>query len=274
MDIKWTENEEDGMRLNRRDDVLYLSFPDFDREDWIRHGFSTRIGGVSSGYLSSMNLGFGRGDDENVRTNFSLIAEAIGFRTEDMVFSDQTHTVNVRRVFSHDRGKGFLEKVPWTDVDGLITDDPGVVLTTFYADCVPLFFIDPEHRAIGLSHSGWRGTASRMAQVTISKMREEFGSDPRKMKAAIGPSVCRKCYEVSEDVASQFPEAFVTEKKNGKYLLDLQGTNRAIMIESGIPMSSISMPGICTACNPDFLYSHRASQGRRGSLAGFLEIVP
>ena len=273
MVIKWTENEENGMKLHRSGEVLWLSFPDFDTEKWALHGFSTRLGGVSRDHLASMNLSFGRGDDEaNVRTNFRLIGAAVGFDPGDMVFSRQTHTVNVRRVGAENRGEGFLRRGPEEDVDGLVTDEPGVVLTTFYADCVPLYFLDPEHRAIGLSHSGWRGTVSRMAEVTIDRMRREFGSDPRKMKAAIGPSICRSCYEVQDDVAGKFPPRFVKEKGNGKYLLDLQGMNRAVMIESGIPMSSISMPGLCTACNRDLLFSHRATRGMRGNCAAFLEI--
>lgn len=262
------------MRLRRSRDLLWLSFPELDGEKWIRNGFSTRFGGVSRGHLASMNLSFERGDDEeNVRTNFRRFAAAGGFSAENMVFSHQTHTVNVRRVGREDRGAGFTRPLPWADVDGLVTNEPGVVLVTFYADCVPLYFVDPEHRAIGFSHSGWRGTAAGMAKVTIRKMTEEFGSNPKKMKAAIGPSVCGSCYEVSGDVAEQFPSHFVKEKPNGKFLLDLQGANRALMIESGIPMSQISLPGLCTNCNPDLLFSHRASQGKRGTNAGFLEIV-
>ena len=271
MEIRWIGG--DGMTIRRKRDLMWLTFPDFDSEDWILHAFSTRFGGVSRDHLASMNLSFTPEDDEaNVRENFSRFASAVGFDTGEMVFSDQTHTVNVRRVGKEDRGAGFLRPLPWKDVDGLVTDEPDVMLVTFYADCVPLYFIDPEHHAVGLSHSGWRGTAEGMARVTIEKMREEFGTDPRKMKAAIGPSVCGSCYEVSGDVAEKFPSYFVRAKKNGKYLLDLQGVNRAMMISSGIPMSSISMPGLCTMCNPDLLFSHRASGGKRGTNAGFLKI--
>ena len=274
MEIKWIGSEGEGMRLRRSRDLLWLSFPELDREKWLRNAFSTRFGGVSTGHLASMNLEFKRDvDPENVRTNFRRFASAVGFEPENMVLSHQTHTTNVRRVGREDRGRGFTRELGWTDVDGLVTDEPGVVLVTFYADCVPLYFVDPEHRAIGLSHSGWRGTAARMAEVTIDIMRREFGSDPSRMKAAIGPSICGRCYEVSGDVAERFSSQFVTPKKNGKYLLDLQLANRAIMIESGIPMSSVSLPGLCTACNPDLLFSHRASKGLRGTNAGFLEII-
>lgn len=274
MEIRWSGTKDEGMTLRRKRDLIWLTFPDFDAENWITHAFSTRFGGVSRGCLASMNLSFTRGDrDDAVRENFRRFAAAVGFDTDDLVLTEQTHTINVRRVGIEDRGAGFTKPLPWKDVDGLITDEPGVMLTAYHADCVLLGFIDPEHRAVGLSHSGWRGTAAGMARETISKMRAEFGSDPRKMKAFVGPSICGSCYEVSADVAAQFPDFFVKPKKNGKYLVDLQGTNRAMMIESGIPMSSISMAGLCTACNPDLLFSHRASGGNRGTNAAVLGIV-
>lgn len=273
MDIRWIQNER-GMTLRRKDDLLWLSWPSFDAYPWLKNGFSTRFGGVSEGDNASMNLGFGRGDDpKNVRTNFERIAKAIGFPAESIVCTQQTHTTNVVRVGRADRGRGITRERGWTDVDGLITDEPDVALTTFYADCVPLYFVDPVHHAIGLSHSGWRGTAAGMARVTIEMMEEEFGSDPAKMKAAIGPSICQNCYEVSADVARQFQNCYLRPHGNDKYLLDLQAANRGLMVDAGIPVESISMPNLCTACNPDLLFSHRATGGRRGSLAAFLMIT-
>ena len=270
MDIRWIRNEK-GMTLRRNGDVIWLSWPEFDKYPWLKNAFSTRFGGVSTGDLAAMNLGFGRGDDpENVLTNFRKMAKAAGFSAESIVCTQQTHTTNVRRVGRSDRGRGILRDREWKDVDGLITDEPDVALTIFCADCVPLYFVDPVHRAIGLSHSGWRGTADGMARVTIEMMEKEFGSDPKKMKAAIGPSVCQDCYEVSADVAMQFPNCYLKPHGKDKFLLDLQGANRGLMVEAGIPAESVYMPNLCTACNPDFLFSHRASGGRRGSLAAFL----
>lgn len=136
--------------------VPYFTFPAFDELPGIIHGFSSRLGGVSEGFLSSMNLSFSRGDEpERVRENFRRIAASIGFSEKDLVFSMQTHTANVRRVGREDCGRGLERPVGYCDVDGLVTNEPGVVLATFYADCVPLFFVDPVHHCIGLSHSGW-----------------------------------------------------------------------------------------------------------------------
>lgn len=162
----------------------------------------------------------------------------------------------------------------------MVTNVPGLVLATFYADCVPLYFVDPVHRAIGLSHSGWRGTAAKIGKVTVGKMNEEYGTDPKDIYSAIGPSICQKCYEVSEDVILEFQKSFEKKywdslfyiKENGKYQLNLWEANRLIMLEAGIKEEHISMPGICTCCNPEFLFSHRASHGKRGNLGAFLGI--
>ena len=162
----------------------------------------------------------------------------------------------------------------------MITNVPGLVLATFYADCVPLFFIDPVHRAVGLSHSGWRGTVGKIGKVTVEKMTEEFQTDPSELYAAIGPSICQDCYEVSEDVIDQFREAFEEKywdvlfyrKPDGKFQLNLWEANRRIFLDAGIKEERISMPGICTCCNPLFLYSHRASHGKRGNLGAFITV--
>ena len=137
----------------------YLEFSLLRETGLVDHGFSTRLGGVSSGDFASLNLSFDRGDDpEAVRENFRRIGAAIGVRCEDMVLSQQTHTTNIRLVTEEDRGKGITKERDYTDVDGLVTNVPGICLVTSYADCVPLYFVDPVKKAIGLSHSGWRGT--------------------------------------------------------------------------------------------------------------------
>ena len=261
--------------------VPYFTFPAFDELPGIIHGFSSRLGGVSEGFLSSMNLSFSRGDEpERVRENFRRIAESIGFSEKDLVFSMQTHTANVRRVGREDCGRGLERPVGYCDVDGLVTNEPGVVLATFYADCVPLFFVDPVHPCIGLSHSGWRGTVGKIGKATVETMAKEFGSEPGDLLAAVGPSICQECYEVSEEVIGLFRENFAEElwpklfyrKDNGHYQLNLWEANRLIFQEAGILPQHITVTDICTACNPELLFSHRASGGKRGNLAGFLEI--
>ncbi len=259
--------------------VTYLTFPGLERTGVVRHLFSTREGGVSEGIYRSMNLSYARGDDkEAVDENYRRIAEVLGSSVEDMVCSDQTHTDHIRLVTAKDRGKGVTRPKDYTDVDGLITQEKGIVLCTFFADCVPLFFVDPVRRAIGLSHSGWRGTVQKIGRKTVERMKEAFGTDPKDVYAAIGPSICQDCYEVSEDVAEEFGKSFPAgelfyETKPGKYQLDLWEANRLVMLEAGIPAEHIEVTDLCTCCNPDFLFSHRASHGQRGNLAAFMKLV-
>ena len=160
----------------------------------------------------------------------------------------------------------------------MITDVPGLILATFYADCVPLYFVDPKRRVVGLSHSGWRGTVQKIGNVTIRKMTEEYGCDPGDILAAVGPSICQECYEVSEDVIERVKNAFDRKywdglfygKADGKYQLNLWEANRIVFLESGIQPEHISLPNLCTCCNPELLFSHRASHGKRGNLGAFL----
>ena len=259
--------------------VTYLTFPGLERTGVVRHLFSTREGGVSEGIYRSMNLSYARGDDkEAVDENYRRIAEVLGSSVEDMVCSDQTHTDHIRLVTAKDRGKGVTRPKDYTDVDGLITQEKGIVLCTYFADCVPLFFVDTVRRAIGLSHSGWRGTVQKIGRKTVERMKEAFGTDPKDVYAAIGPSICQDCYEVSEDVAEEFGKSFPAgelfyETKPGKYQLDLWEANRLVMLEAGIPAEHIEVTDLCTCCNPDFLFSHRASHGQRGNLAAFMKLV-
>lgn len=258
-----------------KEGVPFLSYPILENTGIVSHGFSTRLGGVSEGGYSSMNLSLSRGDNpEAVEENTKRIARAIGVEKEKMVYTQQTHTTNVAVVSGKDAGSTLKE------TDGLVTNSPGICLVTFYADCVPLYFVDPVRRAIGLSHSGWRGTVGKMAAATVEKMKECFGTRPEDIIAAVGPSICQDCYEVSEDVIEQFKENFAEEqwdslfygKPDGKYQLDLWEANHQIMLEAGIREEHISLPNLCTCCNPEFLFSHRASHGKRGNLGAFLGI--
>ena len=255
-----------------------LHYPLLEETGIVEHCFTTRLGGVSEGVCTSLNLSFSRGDDPAaVMENYRRVAEAFGKTVEDFVCTDQTHTTTVLRVGKEECGYGVTKERPYTDVDGLITNEPGVILSTFYADCVPLYFVDPVNNAIGLSHSGWRGTVGRMGQKTLEAMKEAFGTNPKDVYAAIGPSICRDCYEISEDVAEHFYEEFkghgdeiLINKGNGKYQLDLWKTNEIVMLEAGILPEHLAVTNVCTCCNAEILFSHRASQGKRGNLAAFL----
>lgn len=274
--------------IDNKGTMEYLTFPMLSKLDCVCHLFTTRLGGVSQGIFKSMNLSFTRNDDYNaVMENYRRVALALDAQMEDNVITldnfvctDQTHTTNIRIVTKADAGKGVTIKRDYTDVDGLITNEKGLVLATFYADCVPLYFVDPVKKVIGLSHSGWKGTSQRMGQCTIDKMKEAFGCRAEDIYVAIGPSICQECYEVSEDVADAFKQTFkkdeeiisdiMYQKKDGKYQLDLWKANYYILLQAGISRDKIQVTDICTCHNPDYLFSHRKSNGQRGNLGAFL----
>ena len=279
MEILWKHPGHPMTRINQQDGVTFLSFPLLEKTGVVVCGFSTRLGGVSRGCCESMNLSFTSGDSPDcVMENYRRIGHALGISPEQIVCSDQTHTVNVRKVGRDDCGNGITKPKPYRDVDGLITDEAQVALATFYADCVPLYLVDPEKKAIGLAHSGWRGTVGKIGKATVEAMRREYGCRPEAIRTVIGPSICQECYEVSEDVAEAFKKAYdpglwdrlMTRREDGKYQLNLWEACRENFLEAGILPEHISMPEICTCCNPGFLFSHRASKGKRGNLAAFL----
>ncbi len=257
-----------------KEGVTYLTFPSLSRISFIKHGFSTRLGGVSQGCLASLNLSYERGDNpENVNENYRRICKALEILPENLVFSQQVHKTTVAKVEKPGR---YL-----TEVDGLITNTPGLVLVTSYADCVPLFFVDTQHQAIGLSHSGWRGTVGEIGRITVERMEQEFQSRPEDIVAVIGPSICQDCYEVSKEVAEQFPPQVSIKKQSGKtgaenatekYQLDLWEANKLVLLKAGLPEKNITISGLCTSCHSELLFSHRASSGKRGNLNAFLSI--
>lgn len=276
-------NKESGSttRINFNNGVPYISYRILDDIPWLKNAVSTRLGGVSKDYLASMNLGFNRGDlDENVIRNHEIFANVIGVNPKNIVTGNQTHTTNVKVVTKDDCGKGIYRDRNYKDIDGLITNEKGIVLATYYADCVPLLIVDTKNKAIGLSHSGWRGTVGKIGKVTIEKMGELYGTKPEDIVACIGPSICQKCYEISEEVAVQFKEAFpdnikeiLIDKGNGKYQLDLWECNRINFKEAGVLPENIKVTDICTCHNTDVLFSHRGHNGKRGNLGAFLSIV-
>lgn len=259
--------------------VPLLTYPLLERTNVVKHGFSTRLGGVSTGDCATMNISTTRGDaPEAVEENKRRLAGALGVKVEDFTFTYQTHTTNVAVVREEDRGTRFME------TDGMVTNVPGICLVTFYADCVPLYFVDPVKKVIGLSHSGWRGTVHKMGKVTVEKMTEVYGTNPADVVAAVGPSICQDCYEVSEDVIAKFRDSFEKchwqqlfyqkeeQREAGKYQLNLWKANELVLKEAGIPKEQIAVTNLCTHCNPNVLFSHRATGGKRGDLSAFLAL--
>lgn len=255
--------------------------PLFQRETGLQHGFSTRKGGVSKEHLASLNLSFSVEDaKENVLENFRRIGERFGKTPEDFVLSKQSHETKVLKVGTKDRGKGITKDRDYEGIDALITDEKGIILSCFSADCVPILFYDPIHKAVGACHSGWRGTKGKILQNVVEEMRKHFSSNPAEILVAIGPSICKEQYVVSEDLALSFLEDYpdlgedtaspIQRISKDKFQLDLWDLNRRIALDCGIKEEHISISGYCTMENPELFFSHRYSQGRRGLQGAFI----
>ncbi len=271
------------MRKEIKNNVTYLTFELF---KGVKHGYSTRIGGVSEGVFESLNLNFNRGDsDDNVRENFKRISEALNINYDRMCLSKQTHTTNVIVVEEKDAGNGIVRPLTYDNVDGLITNIKDMPLVTSYADCVPLFFYDPVKKVVALSHSGWRGTVGKIGRITIEKMCKEFDCKPNNILCGIGPSICKDCYEVSSDVAKVFidvfgadicrqilrPSVFNPGDKN-KYMLDLWNACKITLLEAGVTEENIEMTDYCTMCNPKLFFSHRVMGAQRGGQVAIISL--
>ena len=272
-------NRTKSLSVHQRKDLVYVTFPSFDKTNLVHHCFSTRLGGVSGGIYKSLNLGFGRGDqDDCVTRNYEILCNAIGVDSQALIFSDQIHGTNIKVITEEDmkQRSNFL-KGP-EGIDGLVTNLQKVPLVTLYADCVPLFFLDPIGKVVGLAHAGWRGTVNKIGEKMIKIFQERFDSNPKDILAGIGPSIGRCCFEVDEPVAIEFGKSFangrniVFPKDHNKYIIDLWEANKHTLVDGGIPFSNITVTDLCTMCNKDIFFSHRGHQGKRGSLAAIIEI--
>lgn len=261
-------------------ELVYFTIPFFNKTGQVKTCFSTRCGGVSSGRIKGLNLGPTRDDSsKNVIKNYEILCSALNIDIENLVLTHQVHGKVVRNVGRDDRGKGILRPSDIVEVDGLVTNEKDVVLTTFHADCVPLFFLDPKKKCIGLCHSGWRGTVAGIGRETLLKMTECYGTDPEDVLAAVGPSICRDCYEVDRLVIDKLKKAFnywrdlVTPVGKDKYLFDLQMTNQRLLAEAGILEKNIITSGLCTRCMEDLFYSYRREGKNAGSLVAIIQLI-
>lgn len=267
-----------NMRLDVSQGVGILRFPALEQLQTVNHAFSTRMGGVSSGAFAAMNLSAGRGDPNgNVLENFRIFCKAAGFDSQSLVTGAQDHHTVIQRVGAEHRGRGVWKPKGIEGIDGLCTNEPGVTLVIYCSDCVPLYFVDNTHRAIGLAHAGWRGTAAGMAKAMVEKLAAEYGTRPEDIRAAIGPSICKDCFEVDGPVAEEFQklpgaEHFVFGPVDGKYHVDLWECNRRFLLDAGVLEEHITVGYVCTMEESDLLFSHRKTRGQRGGNCAFLAL--
>lgn len=269
-----------AFKLNYKNSLTYLTIPSFEETGIVKHGFSTRLGGSSQGPYESLNLGFKKNDDKfHVLNNYKLFCEALNIDIKNLVASDQIHGNEVYTAKACDRGKGIVRDSNIKGKDAIITKDNNVGLLTYYADCVPIFFLDIKTPAVGLAHAGWRGTVHKIAQKTLSKMMKEFGTLPKDILIGIGPCINRCCYEVDKPVVNEFKNSFANwqdlleYKGDWKWMLNLELANKSLLEQMGIHPSQITVSGFCTSCNNDLFFSYRKDQGETGSLAAVIELI-
>lgn len=245
----------------------------------VPHGFTTREGGVSEGIYASLNLAFGRGDDrEKVMENYRRVCGALSVDINKLVLTAQVHGDAVRTVTAQDWGKG-LNRPKEYEADGLITNVPGTTLAAFGADCLTALLYDPVHRAIGAVHTGWRGTASGILERAVEAMTAAYGTQPGDLLCALGPCISACCFETDEDVPNAMTAAlgsaalpFITDKRDGKFLVDLKGLNALRLKRTGVREENIDISPDCTLCKPDKYWSHRYTKGERGIQAALISL--
>ena len=268
-----------GNTINvRRQTRFGVTFYACDHPVWqqVPHGFSTRLGGVSPAPWDSLNLGTSRGDEAaNVAENFRLFRCAIGAETGPLVKNHQVHGTLVRSVTAADAESP--ETVPTFDADGLVTDEEGVTLTVFSADCLPILFWDPVRRCIAAVHAGWRGTAAGIAAEAVKAMTQRYGCLTENIHAAIGPGISNCCFETTGDVPAALREHLgpsaedcITDHKNGKFHVDLKKANTIWLEKAGLERANIAVSDACTACHLETFWSHRRTGNVRGSMAAMI----
>ncbi|MDT3426489.1 YfiH family protein [Paenibacillus forsythiae] len=269
--------------------ALFSLKPWTDRFANITAGFTGRTGGAGRAPYESLNCALHVGDfQEDVVKNRKMIAESLGFSLEDWTCGEQVHGAEIAVVTAGDKGRGSLDRTSaFADTDGLLTDVPGVLLTSFYADCVPLFFHDPVSGAVGLAHAGWKGTVAEIALAMVRRMEAVYGSRKEDIRGAIGPSIGGCCYEVDDFVMDHVRkiEGSLAQAEesadrlyrpstahHGKMLLNLKELNRRIMIKAGILPTHIECTSWCTSCNHDLFFSYRKENGVTGRMASWIGI--
>lgn len=272
-------NIKSGFKINKNHKLVYLTVPSLEETNLVNHCFTTRQGGVSSSYFSTLNTSIFKQDpEENVFANLDTVCSAVGIDYKNLVSTFQTHSDEVYVVEESDIGRGIDRLGEAIRADALITNLRRVPLITYYADCVPIYLVDTENKAIGLVHSGWRGTIQKIVEKTLLKMKEVYSTDPANCVAAIGPSLEKDCFEVDYDVAEQFVSIFgkdndtIDYKENGKYHIDLWKINADMLIHLGVKEENITVCELCTKCNEELFFSYRRDKGKTGSLSAILEL--
>lgn len=269
----------DGYLWEPDSQLPLIRFHSLDEQEWLSACFTTRRGGVSTGCLGEMNLGFSRGDVPlNIRMNFRRVTDRMGASFPRLAITEQVHETRLKRVEEADTvGEAFIRSIRRTD--GLYTQIPGLVLSATFADCVPIYLADPAQRQISLVHSGWKGTVGCIGEKGVQALCA-LGSRPEDLIAVIGPCICRDHYEVTGEVIDALSAVFGKEDMQDiavqtddiHWLCDLPAACYCGLRRAGLKEDHIHFSGICTFENHDLIFSHRYTGGRRGNSNAFLMI--
>jgi len=260
--------------------VRFFSYSLFESFPNVTNVVSTRNGGLSAEPYDTLNLGFHVGDAvDTVLDNRARLAQALGLEPETFTLPAQVHGAEIAVVTGDERGHGAVsEDDAVAAADAIITRTPDVPILVLVADCVPVSFYDPGTAAVAIVHAGWKGTVKRVAERTVQRMVEEFGSDPSEIVAGIGPSIGRGHYEVGDEVFDAFKAEFgagearkvVQEDMDGTCYLDLWRANAMQLEAAGLAHANVQTADLCTACLPDVFYSHRHDGGKTGRFAALI----
>lgn len=264
--------------INYQADMAFLTIPSFNASGLVAHGFTTRLGGFSQFPYHSLNMALHVEDDpQAVVANRRKICNVLKINHRDLVAAQQVHGEKIRVATALAKGKGAVDyNEAFAATDALITRVKMLPLSTYYADCVPIFLLDPVTPAIGLVHAGWKGTVLKIGAKTVQRMHAEFGTDPAACLVGIGPAIGSCCYEVELNVVEKLAQSFKQHEKlltpvaNGKWKLDLAQANVQSLLEVGVSQENITCSGLCTCCRTDLFYSFRAEQGQTGRMAALL----
>ena len=263
------------MTKQQFDDRVYFCSDLLMQTKGISHCFTTKCGGVSTGVVNGLNLGFRVGDDRNsVVENYGLVAKDMKFDYQRITAGRQTHSANIKVITEADAGKGVSCESEFMDIDGLVTNVPNLPLVVYYADCVPILLADDVAGVVAAVHSGWRGTVAKIAAEAVSVMVTQFGADEKRIRASIGPSIGPCCFETGEEVACEFDNALVLPMENGKFKVDLWSANKEILLNSGLKNENIDVLELCTICNSEILYSYRVHKDATGRMGAFISLRP
>lgn len=260
--------------------VVFHTADAFSAAGGIAHGFATRIGGVSKAPFDQLNLGMTRRDDpQDVLENYRRLCAALGTDVDHLVMTHQVHQDTILEAKPEHVLEALLEPIGY-DTDGLMTNIPGLCLTIYYADCIPVLLYDPVKKAIAAVHSGWRGTSLGIAPQAVQKLAARYGSDPHDILVAIGPGIGSCCFETHDDVPTAMAkrlgegvQPFCTPLPNGKFSVDLKGILRWELTQAGVPDENIDTLPLCTACHPELYWSHRKMGDRRGNHAAMIQLL-